>query len=217
MSRLREYFENKQGRPVHKWLHYFEIYERHFERFRNREVHVLEIGVWQGGSLRMWKEYFGPQARIHGVDIRPECKDLEEDRVKIYIGDQGDRAFLRSLKQQIPRVDILIDDGGHSMTQQIATFEELYPHVAGDGVYLCEDLHTSYWKKHGGGFRNPGSFIEYSKKLIDQLNAWHTPDPNEFEVDDITLSTHSMHYYDSILVLEKRRMQPPEHRIGGAR
>ena len=217
MGVLRDYFDNNRGRLIHKWLHYFDVYERHFERFRNRPVRVLEIGVSHGGSLQMWKDYFGPDARIYGVDINPDCKSLEEDRVQIYVGDQADRGFLRSLAQKIPRVDILIDDGGHTMVQQIATFEELYRHVADDGVYLCEDLHTSYWPRFGGGIRNPGSFIEYSKRLVDQLNAWHTPDAEAFEIDDLTLSTYSIHYYDSMLVLEKRRMQPPQLALTGAR
>lgn len=212
---LLEYFENNPGRLMHKWVHYFEIYERHFARFRGRPVTVLEIGVFHGGSLQMWKEYFGPQARIFGVDILPACKTLEEDRISIHIGDQGDRAFLGSLRDAMPRPDVLIDDGGHRMQQQIVTFEELYPWVADDGVYLCEDLQTNYHAEFGGGLRQPGTFIEYSKRLIDQLNAWHTRDPETWEVDDFTLSTHSMHFYDAVLAIEKRPMQPSHHRKTG--
>lgn len=206
---LKEYFLNNPGRLMHKWLHYFEIYERHLERFRGKEVHMLEIGVFHGGSVQMWKEYLGPRAHIYGVDIMPRAKELEEDRVKIFIGDQSDPAFLASLREQIPRVDILLDDGGHTMQQQIVTFLQLFHHVKDDGVYLCEDLHTSYWPPYGGGLRKNDTFIEFSKQLIDQLNAWHTRTPEEFGVDDFTLSAHSMHYYDSILAIEKRRMQPP--------
>ena len=83
---------------IHKWIHYFDIYERHFSRFRNKEVVILEIGVFQGGSLQMWKEYFGDKAKIYGVDIEPQCKTLEEENVKIFIGSQSDRNFLRNLK-----------------------------------------------------------------------------------------------------------------------
>jgi len=212
---LKEYFENNNGRQLHKWMHYFEIYERHLERFRNREVHLLEIGVNHGGSLQMWKAYLGDRAHIHGVDIDPRCKMLEEDRVRVYIGDQADPAFLQSLRREIPQVDVLIDDGGHTMQQQLVTFEQMFDHVAEDGVYLCEDLHTSYWPAFGGGLRRPGTFIEFSKRLIDQLNAWHTRDVENFEVDDFTLSAHSIHFYDSVLVIEKRRMTPPVVRMTG--
>ena len=64
-----------------------------------------------------------------------------------------------------------IDDGGHTMGQQIATFEEMYPKVNENGVFLIEDLHTSYWQSYGGGYRKPGTFMEYAKALTDQLNA----------------------------------------------
>ena len=212
---LQQYFDNNPGRLIHKWAHYLEIYERHLERFRGREVHMLEIGVFHGGSVQMWKHYLGDKAHIYGVDIAPRAKALEEERVKIFIGDQSDPAFLQSLRREIPRVDILLDDGGHVMQQQIVTFQELFQHIANDGIYICEDLHTSYWSGFGGGLRREGSFIEFSKQLIDQLNAWHTRDPEQFEVDDFTLSAHSMHFYDSMLVIEKRPMQPPVDRKTG--
>jgi hypothetical protein len=215
MNDLERYFVANTGRLIHKWNHYFEIYDRHFARFRAAPVHVLEIGVSQGGSLQMWKQYFGPLAHIYGVDVDPRCKSLEEDRVKIFIGDQADVKFLRSLTLQIPRVDILIDDGGHRMKQQIRTFEQLFPHVDANGVYLCEDLHTSYWRKWGGGLRRRNTFIEFSKNLIDQLNAWHSKQPWRLRVNDFTRSAYSMHYYDSVLVIEKRAMHAPEHRKTG--
>lgn len=149
-SSLLEYFENNTGRTIDKWIHYFDIYERYFHKYQNRPVNILEIGVYHGGSLQMWKHYFGLQAQIFGLDINPWCKSLEEDRIKIFIGDQSDRLFLKSLKEIMPKIDILIDDGGHNMIEQIVTFEELYSHIKDDGIYLAEDLHTSYWTEFGG-------------------------------------------------------------------
>ena len=134
MNDLERYFTENPGRRIHKWKHYFDIYERHFSRFRGSDVHVVEFGVAQGGSLQMWKQYFGPRARIYGIDINPHCKQLEEEQVEIFIGDQEDRAFLRSLMEKVPRIDILIDDGGHEMQQQIRTFEELFPFIGQNGV-----------------------------------------------------------------------------------
>jgi GT2 family glycosyltransferase/glycosyltransferase involved in cell wall biosynthesis len=201
---LRRYFENNPGRLLHKWLHYFEIYDHHFQRYRSKPVSILEIGVFHGGSIQLWKDYFGPQAKIYGVDIDPRCKQFEEENVQIIVGDQGDRAFLRQLKHEIPRPDILIDDGGHLMHQQIATFEELYPFVAEDGIYLCEDLHTSYWPDWGGGLRKPSTFIEYSKRLIDSLHGFHSKAIDRDSPSSITRSAHSLHFYDSVLVIEKQ-------------
>ena len=207
---LAEYFLDNPGRLIHKWHHYFGIYHRHFERFRGRAPVVLEFGVSHGGSLEMWRHYFGKGASIVGVDINPACAGLAAEQTRVVIGDQADRAFLGELRKRLPRVDILIDDGGHTMAQQTATFEELYPHVQPEGVYLCEDLHTSYWPKFGGGLRRSGSFIEYSKALIDKLHAWHSKDP-ALAIDDFTRSAFALHYYDSILVIEKRPIPQPDH------
>jgi hypothetical protein len=100
------------------------------------------------------------------------------------------------------------------MPQQIASFEVLYPHLATGGVYLAEDLHTSYFAAYGGGHRKNSTFIEYSKRLIDQLNAWHSEE-STLAVDGFTRSTFAMHFYDSVLVLERRDLSPPRHRMRG--
>ncbi len=215
MNDLEKYFEANDRRLLHKWMHYFEVYDRHFSNYRGTDVHVVEFGVSQGGSLQMWKDYFGPRCKLYGIDINPHCKGFEEDGVSIFIGDQEDRQFLRSVSARIPRIDILIDDGGHTMRQQIATFEELFGRIAEGGVYLCEDLHTSYWKKFGGGYRRANTFIEYSKRFIDGLHAWHSQSP-ALKVDAFTRSAHSLHYYDSILVIEKRAIAAPTHRTTGS-
>jgi 23S rRNA U2552 (ribose-2'-O)-methylase RlmE/FtsJ len=218
MNDLEIYFNANTGALIHKWKHYFNIYDRHFSRYRGTDVHVLEFGVSHGGSLQMWKTYFGEKCRVFGVDINPHCKALEEERVQILIGDQADRVFLSSLAKQLPRIDILIDDGGHTMEQQIKTFEALFAHVDANGVYLIEDLHTSYRPKFGGGYRRRGSFIEYSKNLIDQIHAWHSRQPKKFAVSDFTRSAYALHYYDSILVIEKRPIEEPHHlRTGNPR
>lgn len=212
MGRLREIFEaNTDGNQIHKWLHYFDIYERHFERFVGKEINILEIGVYHGGSLDMWKKYFGEKVRIYAVDINPNCKVFEDERTKIFIGSQEDRTFLRELIKQLPPMDIIIDDGGHTMSQQIVSYEELYGQVKSDGVYLVEDLHTSYWSRFGGGLKRKTSFIEYSKNFIDQLNSWHYKETP----DDFARVTHSIHYYDSIIVLEKKLIEKPsDKRVG---
>lgn len=207
-SDLEKYFRNNDGRLMHKWSHYFDIYDSHFSRFRNKEVVILEIGVSHGGSLQMWREYFGDKAKIYGIDINPGCKELEEENIKIFIGSQSDRKFLRQIKEIIPKVDILIDDGGHTMKQQIISFEELFTHIKDDGVYLCEDLHTSYWLKWGGGYKRRSTFIEYSKNFIDYLNAFHSKQ-RKLKVNSFTRSVHSIHYYDSIIVIEKRKREAP--------
>lgn len=214
MNDLEKYFRQNNDRLIHKWIHYFDVYDRHFSRFRGKEITILEIGVSQGGSLQMWKDYFGPKAKIYGVDVNPQCKELEEENIKIFIGSQADRSFLQEVKRAVPPIDILIDDGGHTMQQQIVTYEEMFGHVKDNGVYLCEDLHTSYWLKFGGGYKRRGTFIEYSKNFIDYLNAHHS-EQKGLKVNSFTESVDSIHYYDSILVLEKKKRGAPYHEQTG--
>ncbi|MDE3214022.1 MAG: class I SAM-dependent methyltransferase, partial [Bacteroidota bacterium] len=107
-----------------------------------------------------------------------------------------------------------IDDGGHTMRQQLITFEILYPFLKDDGIYLCEDTHTSYWYEYGGALRRKGTFVEFSKKLVDSLYAWHFKS-RRVPVDDFTRSTNAIHFYDSMVFFEKKkRMQPQTRQIG---
>ena len=208
MNDLQQYFQTNEDRLIDKWSHYFEVYDQYFSKYRDKEIVILEIGVFQGGSLQMWKNYFGPKAKIYGVDINPNCKELEEENIEIFIGSQCDRSFLKNLKQQIPPVDILIDDGGHTMQQQIITFEELFGHVKENGLYLCEDTHTSYQIMYGGGHRRRGTFIEYSKNFIDYINAYFS-EQSSLKVSNFTQVVKAVHYYDSMVIIEKEPREKP--------
>lgn len=201
LNPLLDIIESGLPHLVHKWHHYLPLYHRHFEKYRKtaspeNKVVILEIGVSKGGSLDMWNSYFGKDnCLLYGVDIDPSCKALETDNIKIFIGD---REFLTSLKEHIPDLDILIDDGGHTMTQQITTFEVLFDHVKLGGVYLCEDTHTSYWSGFGGGLRSAGSFMERVKSLVDEINGYHYGGANDF-----TRSCLGIFIYDSMVFFEK--------------
>ena len=213
---LERWFDQTDGRLIRKWTHYFDIYHRHFEKFRGKYLKIVEFGVSDGGSAQMWREYFGPRAKLYGVDIDPRCKKWETPWFEVHIGDQADREFLHRLGNHVGKVDVLIDDGGHLPDQQIATFEEFYPRVKPGGVYLVEDLHTSYWPTYRGGLNVDGTFMEYSKSLVDELNAFHSRQP-DFKVVDFTETTRSMHYYDSILVFEKEKITKPWVKRSGVR
>lgn len=212
---LREWFDRNPGRYMMKWAHYFDIYHRHLASRRSRPVTLVEFGVFHGGSLQMWKHYFAPGSRIIGVDINPRLTDLGEEGVEIVIGDQADRRFLRELAGRIGPIDVLIDDGGHTMQQQVATLEEMYAAVHPDGVVIVEDTHTSYWSEFGGGLRTRGSFMELVKHLVDDLNGWHSRDPNSFGPGAFTRSAQSMHFYDSVVVIEKGPHPRPQQVTSG--
>jgi cephalosporin hydroxylase len=138
---LVRYFDSvTKGPGIWKWRHYFPIYHRHLAKFVGHEVHVLEIGVYSGGSLPMWLEYFGDGCQVYGVDIAPACIKHQRDRVKVFIGDQSDPAFWDRVVSDVPRIDVVIDDGSHVAEHQIASLESLLPNMAPGGAYICEDL-----------------------------------------------------------------------------
>lgn len=153
----------------------------------------------------MWKNYFSklnPNAKvnIYGIDKKERCKKFEEDGIKIFIGSQSDREFLRRLKNEIPKLDILIDDGGHIPEEQIITFEEMFEHINDGGLYFCEDIYTSYWND----YKNKSSFIEYAKKLIDYLNAYWSLEGDDLNANYFTDFVYSLHFYDGIVAIEKK-------------
>lgn len=201
MNIWQDYLTNR-GLPIGKWVHYFPVYERHLSHYRNQDLTVLEIGVAGGGSAQMWNRFFGPRAQIVGIDIDPKCAEHEKRGVAIRIGDQSDPAFLQKIVEEFGNPDIVIDDGSHRMDHVLQTFQFLYPRLPKNGIYIVEDMHTSYWAGYGGGLDNPGSFINVCKHFIDQLNAHHSRDPR-LKPDLITRDTYSIAFYDSMVVFEK--------------
>ena len=198
---LRAYFDGiNEGPGVWKWLHYFDVYHRHLSKFMGRHVTVVEVGVYSGGSLRMWREYFGADCRVHGVDIQSECKAYEDSYITIHIGDQADREFWKRFRELVPEVHVLIDDGGHLAEQQMVTLEEMLPTLKPGGVYICEDV------QH---IRNP--FAEFVNSLASGLNAvvpiGESPvlgrQSTPFQAD-----IHSVHLYPFMVVVEKTDGSP---------
>ena len=193
---LADYFEShKTGPGIFKWDHYFDIYHRHLSRFIGQPVHLLEVGIYSGGSLRMWSDYLGEGARIYGVDIEEACRAYENEKTSIFIGDQEDRDLWRRIKQDAPAIDVVIDDGGHLPEQQIATFEEMLPHIRPRGVYICEDIHGSN-----------NRFAAYLQGLSNNLNSGSpirrankelSVDPSPFQS-----SIHGIYLYPFVAVVE---------------
>jgi hypothetical protein len=209
------FFSTKRtGRILDKWIHYFPIYSEHFSAYRGTKVRILEIGVYRGGSLDMWRWFFGPDAVIVGVDIDERAREVSAPDHVVEIGDQTDPDFLRSLSEKYGPFDIVIDDGGHEMRQQIVTAETLFPLIADGGVLLTEDCHTSYWAAYQGGTGMPGTFIEWCKAKVDDVNAYH----QARAVDPVwTDSLASLAFYDSVVVLKKkRRFAPFAEQVGHA-
>jgi cephalosporin hydroxylase len=214
MDLWRDFLTNR-GREIHKWEHYFPVYERHFAPWRGRTVTFLEIGVAKGGSLQMWRRYLGPLAQVVGIDIDPKCKALEDDGVAVRIGDQSDPAFLAEVIAEFGAPDVVLDDGSHQMRHIQASFEFLYPKLPKNGVYMVEDLQCSYWPKFGGSVEGPATFINIAKSLVDKLNAEHTL--GAVEPDAFTRETFSIGFYEGIVVFEKGQIRHRKARAIGTK
>ena len=195
-----EYFQNyKEGPGIFKWEHYFDIYQRHLAKFVGRKVDVLEIGIYSGGSLKMWRSYFGEKCHVYGVDIQEACKAYEDEHVTVFIGDQADRNFWRTFKSNVQGIDVVVDDGGHRPEQQQITLEELLGHIRPGGVYVCEDVH--------GVFNNFAGFV---MGFVHALNScdWVGGPILRSRVTQFQSAIHSIHFYPYVIVIEKHFESP---------
>lgn len=202
-------FWSNDGPIVHKWHHYLPIYERHFAPYKNRVPRFLEIGVSKGGSLALWRQYFGPDAVIFGIDIDPACASLDGKDAQVRIGSQDDPAFLADVVAQMGGVDIVLDDGSHFSKHIRASLETLFPLLTDGGVYMIEDIHATYWDTHEGGYQEPFSIINDFRQMYDDMHHWYHKKGQKIGATADHLM--AMHLYDSIAVLEKQKVPPPRH------
>lgn len=181
---------------------FYEHYEHHFGPIREKKLRLLEIGIRTGGSLKMWAKYFS-DVHVDGVDISPECKKEYGRNIGVFIGDQSDKAFLDTL----PMYDIIIDDGSHVMEHQVKSFDTLWrSHLNDGGIYVVEDLETSYWPAFDGGFQEPATAIKFLMGLVNNLN-WEAVCHERAEgrsLDVENLHIASIHFYKSICFLYKQ-------------
>ena len=140
---LSQSFNDLNSSDIYKWHHYLEIYQEFFAPFRGKPLKILEIGILNGGSLRLWRDYFGSQCEVYGVDINPIAKQYEASGIKIRIGDQSDSFFLESLVKEIGPFDIVIDDGAHTNFMVRSSFFSLYKNTR--HLYIVEDTQALYW------------------------------------------------------------------------
>lgn len=210
-SDLGRIYDGKVGNPVNKWHHYIEIYESHLARFRGTDFRMLEIGVQRGGSIEMWREYFGPAATIYGIDIDPKCKRFDGIAGQIRIGSQDDPGFLKAVIAEMGGVDVIIDDGSHDSQHIKSSFDVLFPLLSDGGVYVVEDLHCAYWPHYSGGYRWRWSFINEAKRMIDDMHHWYHTKGQRNEAARGHLK--AMHVYDSVIVFDKAAVPPPVNSI----
>jgi hypothetical protein len=197
-----------------KWNSHFYTphYRKHFGHMRRKSMNILEIGVgggknlrMGGASLRMWKAFF-PNSLIHAIDIHDKSH-LQEDRIRIYQGSQFDGDFLIGIYNKIGSLDIVIDDGSHVNEHVIFTFLVLFPLLSENGIYVIEDIQTSYWKPFGGDstdLRNPATSMNFFKALTDCLNCAeiHRID---YEPTLFDRTIVAIHFYHNLIFIQKGR------------
>jgi cephalosporin hydroxylase len=207
---------NRAGRTLDKWIHYFPIYERHLARYRGRAVRLLEIGVYGGGGLDLFQAYLGPDATLVGIDIDESTRIATAGGHPVEIGDQADPDFLERVVSEHGPFDIVVDDGGHTMVQQVTSVETLFPLLTDGGTYIVEDSHTSYWPDYADQGPDRPTFVEWAKRRIDDLHAYHHSSAEELEAP---WQTHlgAIHAYDSVVVLDRARHDPPFSELAGTK
>lgn len=206
---MEHLFYAHTGRLAHKWHHYHGIYDRHLQRFRETPLKFLEIGVSHGGSLQIWRKYFGSNATIFGIDVDPRCAVVNDPpSINVRIGSQSDVQFLRSVVAEMGGVDIVLDDGSHCVPHQRASFEALFPLVSARGVYIVEDLQTNYWRgRYGGGWRRRTTFLEQMKDLVDDMHGWWHTRPQR--LPQAHRLVDAVHFYNAMVVIEKKPQDRP--------
>jgi hypothetical protein len=208
-GRLGEIFTGNKGNVVHKWHHYIPIYDRYFQPYVGKPVRFLEIGVSKGGSLQMWRDYFGEHAIIFGIDIDPACAKFDGQAGKVRIGSQTDETFLSRVIAEMGGVDVILDDGSHMMKHIPVTLKALFPQLAQGGLYMIEDLHTSYWIRFGGGYYHKRNFFHAVGQIVADMHHWYHR--RNLRWPEVSRDCTAIHIHDSIVVLEKAKSFPPVH------
>jgi hypothetical protein len=191
---------------------YTEFYSQYFSPLREKPIKFLEIGIFKGASVQMWEKYF-PHADLHFIDITFQNVEHFSNRSHYHLCDQSNPHQLKQFIQLTGGdFDVILDDGGHTMTQQITSFCTLFPHIKSGGMYIIEDLHTSYWTSYGGG--GPDSTVNFLKTLIDEVNhvGAKTGRASHLNLSPAILSElniyqkqiYSIHFYDSAVIIIKR-------------
>lgn len=160
---------------------YLNFYEGFFAPLRTAPITILEVGVWQGASLKTWEAYF-PAAKVVGADIMPATRRFQRGRVAMEIVDQSNIDDLTRLAVKHGPFDIVVEDGSHIWDHQTLTLKTLYPFLKPGGMYIAEDLQTNY-ESHRADFQGLAqeSCVEYLKRWMDLLVAGNAVDVARIE------------------------------------
>ena len=183
-------------------LYFLKIYDDYFKNFKNKKINILEIGVHEGKSLMIWKDYF-PKANIIGIDLK--SYNFNINRIFTFQGDQTDINFLLGLSRKFKKFDIIIDDGSHVCSHIIKTFGALFDFLKEDGLYICEDLQTSYWPRYGGSRINlnkKNTSLSFFKTLVDSGN-YESYDRPFYKKSKFDGKIKFVHFFQNLVIIKK--------------
>jgi len=204
-------------------------YQELLRPLKYRRIRLLEIGIGGtldevgGRSLLAWRAFF-PLGTIVGFDLQDKGR-LATRRIKIYRGDQGSAADLTRLRTEEGPFDIIVDDGSHLSRHQLATFRHLFGALPQGGLYVIEDVQTSYWPENVGGvvwdgahpddadFRGTcmGHFLELSKYL-NHAEFLHPPGPDSPFAALMTEVRRVVFEHNMIIIIKGRNEDPSTRR-----
>jgi hypothetical protein len=218
---FQEIFDAQTRLVTDKWEGYFPVYDAALAPYRDRDVSVLEIGIQNGGSLEVHARYFRNHKIIVGCDIDPRCDALtypDYEKIKVVVGDANAGHTRNRIAALSNEFDIIIDDGSHTCNDIILTFLHYFPLLSQDGLFVVEDLCTSYWQEFQGGLFHPSSSMAFLKDLSDLVNFehWGVPltaqqflsarHPNYSPIianSDLS-GIHSVQFFNSMCVITKQ-------------
>ena len=128
---------------------YTEFYDQYFSQYKTTRPTILEIGTAEGGSIKMYNEYYHGNCEIYCLDVRPECKSIESlgDNIHFYVCDQSNpqslQEFVNMLNVNNIKFDFIVDDGSHVSEHIMLTYNYLHDYIKKDGFYIIEDLQVT--------------------------------------------------------------------------
>ena len=197
---------------VHQFngITFLDIYEKYFNEYKDNEIVLMEIGVLNGSSLKVWNEYF-KNVKIIGLDIDPSKKQYSSENIEIFIGSQDSPNILDEINDKYKQgIDIIIDDGSHINTLTISSFEMFFPKLNKGGLYVIEDTHctygTEFWPHFidavgtwpGMRYNNLNVSFDNKRELMDSFFSDKIK-----TMDSLKGDIKAIHFYPETVIIEK--------------
>ena len=198
------FIKYKSDKYRHK---YYKVYDTFLQKYKNKKLNILEIGVADGSSIKAWAEYF-KNSKIIGIDTKKidlDKKKLRKKNIYIYQGSQSDTIFIKNIINKYKKFDIIIDDGSHYPKDVIKSFKMLFHSLDKSGLYFIEDTQTSYNHYFGGNpfdLKYSKTHLNFLKSLTDSMNYQEIANPFYLKSGYDGL-IENISFFNNIVVIKK--------------